>query len=183
MQNAHAMPAIEAPAASAGVNPFAAAGTASLPAAPAIATPLHHPDWNTDFGRQVIMLARDTHGGAQTAELRLDPPELGPLRISISLNDGMANAVFVSAHASVRQAVESALPQLSQQLAQAGISLGQTHVGDHGQAGFAFHGEGGQGSGRTAGPGTTAAGHAAAADAPPAPRVSVATNGLVDTFA
>ncbi|MDX3894111.1 flagellar hook-length control protein FliK [Pusillimonas sp.] len=181
LQNTQAMPAVEAPAAaSAGASPFAQTGTASFPAASAIATPLHHADWNTDFGRRVIMLARDAHGGTQTAELRLDPPELGPLRISISLNDGMANAVFVSAHASVRQAVESALPQLSQQLAQAGISLGQTHVGDHGQAGFAFHDEGGQSGGRAPGAG---AGHAAAADASPPPRVSVASNGLVDTFA
>jgi len=176
------MPAVEAPAAApAGLNPFIQAATPS-PTAAAIATPLHHPEWNTDFGRQVVMMARDAHGGAQTAELRLDPPELGPLRISLSLNDGMASAVFVSAHASVRQAVESALPQLSQQLAQAGISLGQTHVGDHGQAGFAFHDAGGRTGGRSAG-GGGGSDHAVSVDTAPPARANVVSDGLVDTFA
>ncbi|WP_397475581.1 flagellar hook-length control protein FliK [Pusillimonas sp.] len=165
-------------------NPFhpVAGITTAPPVGPAMAitTPMHQSGWNADFGRQVITLARDAHSGAQTAELRLDPPELGPLRITLSLNEGMASALFVSAHASVRQAVEAALPQLSQQLAQAGISLGETHVGDQGQAGFAFN----EGGGRPGMPGTGSAdGDGGPADSVAAPRRAVAANALVDTFA
>lgn len=172
------------PSSSAGLNPFnspaGATAAATTAAIATVATPMHQPGWNADFGRQVVMLARDAHSGVQTAELRLDPPELGPLRISLSLNEGMASALFVSAHASVRQAVEAALPQLSQQLAQAGISLGETHVGDQGQAGFGFS-EGGSRSGvRNAG---TAEGDGSPADSIPVPRRAVAANALVDTFA
>ena len=67
----------------------------------------------------------------------------------------MASASFVSAHASVRQAIETALPQLQQALAQAGISLGQTSVGEQAaQQQFAQNQGGGtqrQGSGLTGG--------------------------------
>ena len=164
-----------------GLNPFAQANSPAPVAGQAVATPLHQPGWDADFGRQVVMLARDAHSGAQTAELRLDPPELGPLRISISLNDGTANAVFVSAHASVRQAVESALPQLSQQLAQAGISLGQTHVGDQGQGGFAQHDGGRPAGARSSGVDADTA--LASADGAAMPRGAAVSNGLVDTFA
>lgn len=164
-----------------GLNPFAQASSPAPAAGQAIATPLHQSGWDADFGRQMVMLARDAHSGAQTAELRLDPPELGPLRISISLSDGTANAVFVSAHASVRQAVESALPQLSQQLAQAGISLGQTHVGDQGQGGFAQHDGGSQAGARSSGGGADTA--LASADVAALPRGAAVSNGLVDTFA
>ena len=169
---------------SASFNPFSAPAGAtnasSAGSAVAITTPVHQPGWNTDFSRQVIMLARDAHSGTQTAELRLDPPELGPLRITLSLNDGMASALFVSAHASVRQAVEAALPQLSQQLAEAGISLGEAHVGDQGQAGFASS-EGGNDRGLS---GKKAASDGnGPADIASAPRRTVAANALVDTFA
>lgn len=109
------------------------AGAAAPSGSLSISTPLQQPQWPADFGRQVVTLAQTAHNQTQTAELRLDPPDLGPLRITININDNVAQAVFVSAHASVRHAVENALPQLQQQLAQAGISLGQTSVNDHGQ--------------------------------------------------
>ena len=114
-----------------------------LPGAAGIAAPLHSPQWPTEFGRQFINIAQATNGLGQTAELRLDPPDLGPLRITINLNDNVAHAVFSSPHASVRQTVENALPQLQQMLEQAGISLGQTNVNDQQQPGNPFQNESG----------------------------------------
>jgi len=46
--------------------------------------------------------------------------------------------MFVSAHSSVRAAVEAALPQLRAQLAESGISLGNTSVGAESQPQTAF---------------------------------------------
>ena len=169
-----------APVSPAALNAFPTPTSASAVTSPTIATPVQQPGWSTDFSRQVVRVALDSQNGTQTVEMRLDPPELGPLRISLSLNDGMASALFVSAHASVRQAIESALPQLSQHLAQAGISLGDTHVGDQGQAGFHSDSETGHsGSGqRPAGGSDTMV-----ADAANSSRRTVTTNALVDTFA
>ena len=107
-------------------------GAVGAPAAQ-VATPVSHAHWGQDLGRHLVNLTRDLQQASHTAELRLDPPELGPLRVTITLSDGVAQASFVSSHAAVRQALEAALPQLHQALAQAGISLSQTNVGDQGQ--------------------------------------------------
>jgi len=111
------------PAASAD-SPVLAAG------ARGIDVPLAHPQWPQALGQQVLHLSRASHDAPQAAQLSLNPAELGPLRIAIELHQHVAHAAFVSAHASVRLAVENALPQLQEQLAQAGISLGQASVSD-----------------------------------------------------
>jgi len=84
-------------------------------------------DWQTDLGQQMVdMVTR----GEQQVDLRLHPAELGPLSISLNLNDGTTQAQFQAAHASVRAAVEQALPQLREALATQGIALGQSSVSD-----------------------------------------------------
>ncbi|MDS1141136.1 flagellar hook-length control protein FliK [Pusillimonas sp. SM2304] len=179
-------------AAAAATMPGASAGLLSMqsnplpipgaqPQLPGIAAPLQSPQWGAELGRQVLTITQGGHNMPHTAELRLDPPELGPLRISINLNDNVAHAVFVSAHASVRQSVENALPQLQQMLAQAGISLGQTSVNDQGQPGQAFNETFGQGRG-SSGTGQAANDGADSLALPAAARMPAA-NALVDTFA
>jgi flagellar hook-length control protein FliK len=84
-------------------------------------------DWAADLGQQMVdMVTR----GDQQVDLRLHPAELGPLSISLNLNDGSTQAQFQAAHASVRAAVEQALPQLREALATQGIALGQASVSD-----------------------------------------------------
>ena len=65
----------------------------------------------------------------QVAELHLNPPELGPLQITLTMNNDQASAQFVSQHASVREAIEAAMPRLREMLAEGGITLGNTNVG------------------------------------------------------
>lgn len=123
------------------------ASPGAAPLAGGIAAPLGSPQWPTELGRQFISITQAGNGLGQVAELRLDPPDLGPLRITINLNDNVAHAVFSSPHALVRQTVENALPQLQQMLEQAGISLGQANVNDQ---------QSGQASQQQAGPGLQA---------------------------
>ncbi|MEO6986069.1 MAG: flagellar hook-length control protein FliK [Paralcaligenes sp.] len=106
--------------------------TTSSSASLQINTPLQHPQWADDFSQQFVTLTSHQTQN-QTAELHINPPDLGPLHISINLSDNTANAIFMSPHAAVRSAVENALPQLQQALAQSGISLGQTNVSDQRQ--------------------------------------------------
>ncbi|MEJ7688387.1 MAG: flagellar hook-length control protein FliK [Variovorax sp.] len=91
-----------------------------------VAPPVGSPEWGPAMGQQVIRMHA---GGQQTAELNLNPAGLGPLKVTLSIGDNQAQAMFVSAHESVRKAVEAALPQLRNALAEQGISLGQTSVG------------------------------------------------------
>lgn len=114
----------------------APSASANLPVA--VAASLGSPVWAHEFSRQLTALAQRNHGSLQSVDLRLNPPELGPLHITLQVHDKVAQALIVSAHASVRQMVEQALPQLQQQLAQAGLTLGHASVSDFGQAGTAF---------------------------------------------
>jgi flagellar hook-length control protein FliK len=92
-------------------------------------------EWGKALGQQVIHLSA---ADRQVAELQLNPPGLGPLKVTLSMNDHQMQAAFVSAHSSVRTAVEAALPQLRALLAENGISLGQTSVGADSQSQTAF---------------------------------------------
>jgi len=98
-----------------------------------VATPFGAAEWGDAFGQQVAHLTMNRRTGMQTAELRLDPPDLGPIRVTLTIQDGTAHAAFSSAHGAVRQAIEASMPQLQQALAQSGIALGQSQVGDQGQ--------------------------------------------------
>lgn len=165
-------------------------GATGLPVAAAVSTPLSNPQWGTDFTRTVFNLSQTNNQGPMVAEMRLDPPDLGPIRITLTVHDNIMQAAFVSPHAVVRQTVENALPQLQQLLAQAGIALGDASVNDQGTPGQSE--QAGQGAGSSAGEsGTGAAGGVLAGleggpgtvAAAEAARGPVDPNALVDTFA
>mgnify|MGYP001378684825 CR=1 FL=1 len=91
-----------------------------------VSTPLHDNRWATDFGQKVVWIARAEQ---QNAQININPPQLGPIQISIKLDGDTAAATFASPHSEVRQALEAALPRLREMLADAGIQLGHTNVG------------------------------------------------------
>lgn len=99
----------------------AAAAPVNLPLAP----PVGSSEWADALGKQVAWMGNTNN---QVAELQLNPAGLGPLKITLTINNHQAEALFVSAHPSVRAAVEAALPQLRNNLADNGISLGNTSV-------------------------------------------------------
>ncbi|MCA8404882.1 flagellar hook-length control protein FliK [Burkholderia cenocepacia] len=174
----------------------AAAAQANLqlsPAAGAIAAANAHvlaphvgtADWTDALSQKVVFLS---NAHQQSAELTLNPPDLGPLQVVLRVADNHAHALFVSQHAQVRDAVEAALPKLREAMEAGGLGLGSATVSDGGLASqqqqpnpqqtFA----GGQSSRR--GNGGSSAVDApvdAAQSAPVAARASRA--GLVDTFA
>jgi flagellar hook-length control protein FliK len=91
-----------------------------------VAPPVGSDEWGPAIGQQMIRMSASGH---QMAELNLNPAGLGPLKVTLTMGDSQAQAMFVSAHEGVRKAVEAALPQLRATLAEQGISLGQTSVG------------------------------------------------------
>ncbi|WP_254597288.1 flagellar hook-length control protein FliK, partial [Achromobacter ruhlandii] len=154
----------------------------NVPVVLQVATPVGGTHWGTELGQQMVVMSNNVRQGTQTAELRLDPPDLGPLRVSINLADGVASASFVSAHASVRQAIETAIPQLQQALAQAGISLGQTSVGEQ-AAQQEFAQQNGGGSQRQGGGNGAAVADGSSDGQAATVTASRNANALVDTFA
>jgi flagellar hook-length control protein FliK len=94
-------------------------------APPRIDTPVGAPGWDSELGQKVVWMAGEKQ---HMAELHVNPPDLGPLRIRISVDDNQTNAVFTSSHSAVREAIESALPRLREVLADSGIMLGNASV-------------------------------------------------------
>ncbi|MDT0618250.1 flagellar hook-length control protein FliK [Salinisphaera sp. P385] len=70
--------------------------------------------------------------GDQQIELMLEPADLGRLRIQLQLDGDQVNLQFQSANPAAREAIESALPRLREMLADQGLQLGETAVGDQG---------------------------------------------------
>jgi flagellar hook-length control protein FliK len=94
-----------------------------------------------------MWMANQNH---QVAELHLNPPNLGPLEVRLTINNDQASALFVSQHSAVRDAIESAMPRLREMLADNGITLGNASVGSEslGQQQQAFEQRGGGREGR-----------------------------------
>ncbi len=99
----------------------------NLPIQLAVNTPLTHNAWADEFSQKITWVATQ-HG--QSAELHLNPPQLGPLDVLIKVNGDQATALFTSPHAVVRDAIEQALPKLREMLADNGIMLGNATVSD-----------------------------------------------------
>jgi flagellar hook-length control protein FliK len=103
-----------------------ASSASHAPSSLPVDTPVGTRGWDGEVGNKVIwMIGRQE----QRAELVLNPPQLGRVEVSLSMNANQTNAVFVSANPAVRDALEAAMPRLREILAEAGINLGQAQVG------------------------------------------------------
>ncbi len=81
--------------------------------------------WESNLGSRLQMLIGQN---VQTAEVRLDPPELGTLDIKIKVINDVANVHITSQHAHVRDAIETTVPRLREMFEQSGLSLGDVNV-------------------------------------------------------
>jgi flagellar hook-length control protein FliK len=147
------------------------------PALAAVNTPVAGSGWDKALGDQLVWMADQKH---QVAELHLNPPELGPLKITLTLDHDHASAQFVSAHAVVRDAIEHAMPRLREMLAGSGITLGNADV-----SADTFRGQAQQEPQRQAGP-HSGPGTPVEPDAGAVTRGTRSlrlAQGLVDTFA
>jgi flagellar hook-length control protein FliK len=128
---ANAAPSPEMLAGAPAVRTSGAETVSQTPVAQTIEPPLGDPQWGTRFGERLLWLAKHDVAGAQ---LRLNPPELGPLAVEIRVEQDQASIQFSAAHAPVREAVENALPQLRELLRASGLQLADVNVSAHGFA-------------------------------------------------
>jgi flagellar hook-length control protein FliK len=143
------------------------ASPATQPALPvqqaALATPVQSQAWPGQLGQQLVQFVR--LGGEQQVEMRLNPAELGPLSVTLKMTEQGAQAQFLAAHSQVRQVLEQAIPQLRETLAEQGITLGDTSVGEQRrQDAQTFAGQNGEQGRQGAGQGEVGAELAAAED-------------------
>ena len=109
--------------------PAPGAGTeVAAPPAVAIATPVSAPDFAQELGLRLSVLAKD---GVQTAELHLNPADMGPVSVQIVIDGTQARVDFGADMAATRQAIEAGLPELASALRDAGFTLAGGGVSQH----------------------------------------------------
>ncbi len=97
----------------------------AAPAPPVLTQEVGSAAWQQSLGQQIAVFTRN---GIHNAEIRLNPAELGMLKINLRMDSDRANLHFVSDNHQVRAALEAALPQLRTSLAESGINLEASRV-------------------------------------------------------
>jgi flagellar hook-length control protein FliK len=86
------------------------------------------PAWDGALAQKVTWMSNQQ---MQVAQLQLNPPDLGPMEVTLTVGtgpDAETRIEFTSPHLAVREALQSALPQLREMMENSGISLGSATV-------------------------------------------------------
>ncbi len=90
--------------------------------------PVNQPGWDQALGSRILwMVNRDV----QVAEIKLNPPQLGPLEVRISVANDQTNVTFVSNNSVTREMLDGAIPRLREMFDEQGISLVNVDVSEH----------------------------------------------------
>lgn len=114
------------------------------PVAMTLAMPMQQANWGGAVAERVVWM---TNANIQEAEIQLNPRELGPIGIKVTLNNDQTNVSFVAQNATTREALEAALPRLREMLNENGLQLGQSDVSQHSFKGRDGEAEDGDGRG------------------------------------
>lgn len=90
-----------------------------------IEVPVQQAGWGEAVGNRLMMMVSDK---MQSARIHLNPAELGPIEVRVTVNQDQASVHFVSSNTAVRDAIEDAFPRLKEMFMQNGISLTDANV-------------------------------------------------------
>ncbi|MEO8630662.1 MAG: flagellar hook-length control protein FliK [Betaproteobacteria bacterium] len=82
--------------------------------------------WSEALSQRVVWMAGQQ---LQSASFRVEPPQLGPIEVRLSISNDQANLLFTAAHGVARDAIQASLPRLQEMLADSGLTLGNVSVG------------------------------------------------------
>jgi flagellar hook-length control protein FliK len=144
-----------------------------------VQVPVGQPSWDTAMGERIQwMMSRQV----QQAEIKLTPPDLGPVEIKISLQNDQTSVHFLANHSATREALEAAIPRLREMFGEINLNLANVDVNQR-QAGTAGE-QGGStgGAGETSGQVGDEGGHDPMQQNA-AGVVQLQSQGLLDTYA
>jgi len=104
----------------------AAPAASTLPVVLSNPWPIDDPAFATHLAAQV---GETMSGGLERAEISVTPPEMGPIRIELSLTGDQASVAFSAAMPETRQAIEQSLSTLREMLSERGLVLAEASVG------------------------------------------------------
>ena len=91
-----------------------------------IQAPVGSNGWSDAVADKVMWLSANN---LSSAEIHLNPPDLGPLQVRVSTQHDQTSVVFTSQHAAVRDALDQALPRLRDMMGSQGMHLLDVSVG------------------------------------------------------
>jgi flagellar hook-length control protein FliK len=114
------------------------AGHRAADASTNIPVPVQDARWADAFSERVVWV---TNQRVQAAEIHIEPPQLGPIEVRVSITNDQANLLFTAPHAVARDAIQTSLPRLQEVLFDSGLTLGNVSVGAHspGNGQTAYH--------------------------------------------
>ena len=92
-----------------------------------ISTPVQRGQWGEAVAERVMWMSSK---GVKEAEIQLDPPELGPLSVKVSVAQEQAHVVFTVQHTSVKEALDQSVLRLREMFAEEGLQLVDVDVSD-----------------------------------------------------
>ena len=92
-----------------------------------LAVPFSRKDWSEQLGKQLGFLVSRNMDSAQ---IQLDPPELGPLQVRIHMQQDQVALQIQSQHGMVRDAVDQSLSRLQELFSEEGLELVSVDVSD-----------------------------------------------------
>lgn len=104
-----------------------------------VRVPVGQAQWSQAVGQRVLWQAAQN---ISTAELRLDPPDLGPMQVRVSSHQDQISVTFTSAQPAVREALDQSAARLREMFAEQGLDLVDVNVSDQSDRGQAGEGEG-----------------------------------------
>lgn len=108
-----------------------AEASATAPTSATLAPAVNSPEFPQALADRVGMWVNAVgEDGTMSAELHLNPAEMGPISVKISLDGQSAQVDFAAANLETRRAIEASLSMLSASLDDAGFSLGGSGVSD-----------------------------------------------------
>lgn len=129
--------------------PAAPAGPISTPASSAATVAMamspREPAWTEAFGRNLAELAIK---GAREVSFHVDPPELGPIEVSLRMDQQRVDINMSASNPFTRDVLQQSLPQLRELFAAGGLQLGGANIEARDQGGRDPSQQGQPGSGR-----------------------------------
>lgn len=93
-----------------------------------VPVPMQDTRWGEAFSERVVWV---TGQQVQTAQIHVEPPQLGPIEVRVSIVNDQANLLFTAPHGVARDAIQMSLPRLQEMLVDSGLTLGNVSVGAH----------------------------------------------------
>jgi flagellar hook-length control protein FliK len=97
--------------------------------------PVGQAGWDRAVGERIQWMVGQN---IQQAEIKLNPPNLGPMEIKISMQNEQTSVTFVATQAPTREAIEASIPRLRELFGEINLNLANVDVGQQ-QAGESAH--------------------------------------------